>query len=117
MDAVAGMVFRPGARRPLDVSSTNLPEVRVDFQRQPMKWQGTVENLAEEFSCPVSEVERMLSTAANQLEQEARVKEFILVLAVKEVKTLLRAHRPTPFRQEQSNLNQNPQPSQQQLHS
>ena len=79
----------------MDASSTNLPEVRVAFQRQPMKWQGAVATLAEEFSCPISEVERMLTAAADQLEQGARVKEFISVLAVKEVKGLLRAYRST----------------------
>ena len=81
------------------------------FQRQPMKWQSAVENLAEEFSCPISEVERMLSAAADQLEQGARIKEFISVLAVKQVKTFLRAHRPLPPRHEQRDLN-HPQPSQ-----
>ena len=59
-----------------------------------MKWQGIVENLGEEFSCPISEVERMLSAAVHQLEQGAQIKEFILVLVVKEVKGVLRAYRP-----------------------
>jgi len=63
------------------------------FQRQPMKWRGVAENLGEEFSCPIPEIERMLSAAAHQLEQEAHIKEFISVLAVKQVKGLLRAHR------------------------
>lgn len=97
----------------MDVSSANLSEVRVAFQRQPMKWQGIVENLGEEFSCPISEVERMLSAAAHQLEQGAHIKEFISVLAVKQVKGLLRVHRPTPPRHEQRDLN-HAQPSQQQ---
>jgi hypothetical protein len=47
-----------------------------------MKWQGIVESLGEEFACPLSEVERMLSAAAQQLEQVAQVKEFIPVLAL-----------------------------------
>jgi hypothetical protein len=50
------------------------------------------------FLSPLSEVERMLSCAAQQLEQEAKVKEFIPVLAVKQVKDLLRKSRHTPFR-------------------
>ena len=78
------------------ISDTNLPEVRVGFQRQPMKWQGIVENLGEEFSCPISEVERMLSAAVHQLEQGAQIKEFISVLAVRQVKDLLRNSRHTP---------------------
>ena len=86
-------------------SSTNLPEVRVTFQRQQMKWQGIVENLGEEFSCPIPEVERMLSDAAHQLEEGAHIKDFISVLAVKEVKGLLRAYRSKSPRHEQRNLN------------
>jgi len=78
----------------LDGSSTNLSEVRVVFQHQPMKWQGIVEDLGEEFSCPIYEIERMLSAVAHQLEQGAQIKEFILVLVVKEVKGVLRAYRP-----------------------
>jgi hypothetical protein len=81
----------------------------VAFIRQPMKWHGIVENLGEEFSCPLPEVERMLSAAAHQLEQEAQVKEFIPVLAVKQVKDLLRVYRPTSPRHEQRDLN-HPQP-------
>ena len=60
----------------------------MTFQRQHMKWHGTVESLGEEFSCPLPEVERMLSTVAQQLEQGAQVKDFIPVLAVKEVRDL-----------------------------
>jgi len=70
-----------------------------------MKWHGIVESLGEEFSCPLPEVERMLSAVAQQLEQGAQVKEFIPVLAVKEVKGLLRAYRPTSPRHDQRNLN------------
>lgn len=103
--AAKGLIIRPGGRRPLSGSSTNVQEVRVTFQGQPMKWQGIVENLGEEFSCPLSEVERMLSAAAHQLEQGAQVKEFVSVLAVKEVKDLLRKSRHTPSRHRQHNLN------------
>ena len=81
----------------MDGSSPNLSEVRVALIRHPMKWYGIVENLSEEFSCPLPEVERMLSAAAHQLEQEAQVKEFIPVLAVKQVKDLLRVYPPTPL--------------------
>ena len=91
-------------------SSTNLPEVRVTFRRQPMKWQGIVESLGVEFSCPLSEVERMLSAAAQELDQGAQIKEFIPVLAVKQVKDLLRKSRHTPSRYGQHNLN-HPLPS------
>ena len=88
----------------MDGSRTNLSEVRVVFQRQPMKWQGIVESLGEEFSCPLPEVERMLSAATHQLEQGAQVKEFISVLAVRQVKDLLRKSRHTPSHYGQHNL-------------
>jgi Protein of unknown function (DUF3562) len=71
-------------------TNTNIQE-EVTFPRQ--KWQGIVENLGQEFSCPLSEVEQMLNAAARHLDQEAQVKEFIPVLAVKEVKDLLRKSR------------------------
>jgi hypothetical protein len=86
-------------------SSPNVQEARMTFQRQRMKWHGIVESLGEEFSCPVPEVEQMLSAAARQLEQEAQVKDFIPVLAVKQVKDLLRKSRRTPSRYGQHNLN------------
>ena len=87
------------------------PNVQVTFQRQRMKWQGIVESLGEEFACPLPEVERMLSAAAYQLEQGAQVKEFIPVLAVKEVKGFLRTYRPISSRQKERELNP-PLPSQ-----
>ena len=83
----------------------------MTFQCEAMKWQGVVESLGEEFSCPLSEVERMLSAAAPQLEEGAQVKEFIPVLAVMEVKGFLGAYRPVFPQQEQRELKQ-PQPSQ-----
>ena len=70
-----------------------------------MKWRGIVESLGEEFACPLPEVERMLSAAAHQLEQEAQIKEFVSVLAVKEVKDLLRKSQRTPSPYGQHNLN------------
>jgi len=80
----------------MDGSHVNLSEVSVTFQRQPLKWRGIAENLGQEFSCPISEVERMLSAAAHQLEQEARIKDLIPVLAVKQVRDLLRTSRQPP---------------------
>ena len=80
----------------------------MTFPRQPMKWHGIVESLGEAYSCPIPEVERMLSAAAHQLEEGAQVKEFIPVLAVKQVKDLLRKSRHTPSRYGQHNLNPPP---------
>lgn len=66
---------------PVDVPITNLLEERATFQRQQPKWQGIAKDVAEEFSCPISEVEQLLSTEGHQLEQGAHIKEFIPTLA------------------------------------
>jgi len=65
-------------------------------QPQSAEWQDIVESLGKEFSCPISEVEQMLSAAVDELEQGARIKEFIAVLAVKQVKNHLRMSRRPP---------------------
>ena len=87
------------------VPIANQLEERAAFERQQEIWHGIVKNLAEEFSFPISEVENLLSTTAQQLEQEARIKEFIQVLAIKQVKDLLRPYQHRPPRQEQRDLN------------
>lgn len=97
----------------MDVPTTNLPEEKAAYQRQPAKWQGIAEDLAEEFSYPISEVEQILSTEMDQLEQVAHIKVFIPLLAIRQVKDLLRLYRQTPPRHEQRDLN-HPQPSHQQ---
>jgi hypothetical protein len=77
----------------MDVLITNLLEERAAIPPQQPKWRGIAKAIAEEFSCPISEVEQILSTEAHQLEQEARVKDFVPVLAIKRVKDLLRLNR------------------------
>jgi Protein of unknown function (DUF3562) len=72
---------------------TNLQEQRAAFQPQQLKWQVLAKDLAKDFSCPLSEVEQILSIELLQLEQEARIKEFVTVLAVKRAKDLLRPNR------------------------
>jgi hypothetical protein len=86
-------------------SRTNVQQ-GVTFKRQ--NWQSIVENLGEEFSCPLSEVKQMLNATAQHLEQEAQVKEFIPVLAVKEVKDQLRKSRHTRSRGTAPNFTNNP---------
>lgn len=88
----------------MDVTIANQVEERAAFERQQAQWQGVVKNLAEAFSYPLSEVEKALSTAVRQLEQEARIKDFIPVLAIKQVKDQLRPHQHRPPRLEQRDL-------------
>jgi hypothetical protein len=78
---------------PVDVPIANLLEERATFQRQQPTWQGISKDMAEAFSCPIWEVEQLLSTEAHQLEQGAHVKEFIPTLVIKRVKELLRLKR------------------------
>ena len=95
---------------PVDLPITNLLEETAVLQRQQAKRQGIVKDLADEFFCPISEVEEVLSTAEHQLEQGAHIKVFVPLLAIKQVKDLLRPYKHTPRRHEQRDLN-HPQPS------
>ena len=89
----------------MDVPIANQLEERAAFERRQAIWHGVVKNLAEEFSCPISEVENLLSTTAHQLEQEARIKDFIPVLAIKQVREKLKPYQHRPPRHVQRDLN------------
>jgi len=77
----------------VDIPITNLLAERTAFQLQLPKWQGIAKEIAEAYSCPISEIEQLLSTEAHQLEQGAHIKEFIPTLAIKRAKELLRLNR------------------------
>jgi len=72
-------------------------EERAVVDRQQLNWHSVAQGMAEAFSCPVSEIEKMLCTAMHQLEQEAHIKEFVPLLVAKQVKDLLRAHQYPPL--------------------
>ncbi len=72
-------------------------EDRAVVDRQQLHWHSVAQDLAEAFSCPVSEIEKMLCAEMHQLEQEAHIKDFVLLLAIKQVKDFLRAHRYAPL--------------------
>ena len=65
--------------------------------RQQLIWNSVEQDIAEAFSCPVSEIEKMLCTEMHQLEQEAHIKDFVPLLVIKQVKDLLRAHQYPPL--------------------
>ena len=50
--------------------------------------------IAQQFSLPVSEVHDIVWDEIHSLEQRARIRDFIPLLAAKEVKAVLRASRP-----------------------
>jgi hypothetical protein len=110
IDVVEGLLCSVRKGLPVDVTISNMLEERAAIERQPAKWQVIVKDLAEEFSYPVSEVEQILSAETHQLEQGAHIKVFVPLLAIKEVKTLLRLSRRTPPRHEPRDPNP-PQPS------
>ena len=84
----------------MGASIQNQVEVSDAFKRQQAQWHGVVKNLAEAFSCPLSEVEKALSTAAHELEQGARIKDFIPVLAIKQVRDQLKPYQHTPHHEQ-----------------
>jgi len=94
-DAVAGLIVRTEDQPSMDVFIT-MRKDQVAVQPQPVKWEGLIQGIAEEFSCPFSTVEQILGSERHQLEQGARIKDFIPVLAVKQVRDLLRTSRQTP---------------------
>ena len=44
----------------MDPSIRNLMEERAAIDRQELYWHSIAQDIAEEFSCPVSEIEKML---------------------------------------------------------
>jgi hypothetical protein len=58
-----------------------------------------VEDIAAEFARPLSEVHEMLNHHVDRLDHKARIKQYVPLLAIKQVKETLRthwAHRITP---------------------
>ena len=52
-----------------------------------------VEDIAVQFSRPLSEVHEILNTRLSTLDRQARIKQYVPLLAVKQVKELLRSNR------------------------
>lgn len=78
---------------PMDSPITDLVENKATSQLQQRSgWLGIAKDLAEAFSCPIAEVEQLLRTEVQQIEEGARIKEYVLTLAVKRVKELLRVN-------------------------
>ena len=50
----------------------------------------TIEELAEEFSTTTAEVQRILTMEMDHLGQDAKVRDFVPILAIKRVKEVLR---------------------------
>ena len=66
-----------------------------------------IEDMAAQFSRPLSEVREILSIHIYRLDQQARIKQYVSLLAIRQVKELLRIkqrtnpwHLPTPEKPE-----------------
>ena len=69
-----------------------MPTGRAEVQPQ-RKMSLSVTEIAEAFSFPISGVHDMLSAEMKQLEREAKIQQYILLLSVKAVKDFLAASR------------------------
>ena len=49
-----------------------------------------LQDIAGQFSRPVSEVHEILNVQLSRLDREARIKQYVPILAIKQVKELLR---------------------------
>ncbi len=81
----------------MDGTINNPMEERAAFDRKEFDWHSIAKDIAEEFSCLVSDVEEMLSQEKHQIEQEAQIKAFIPLLTIKQVKERLRIDRSAPL--------------------
>ena len=52
-----------------------------------------IEDLAVQFTCPFSEVQEILKIHIYRLDQQARIKQYVSLLAIKQVKQVLREKR------------------------
>ena len=73
---------------------SNHPEDGAVGPRQPKmeRIAKDVKDIADSFSCPISEVDQLLTVEMHDLEEGARIKEFVPLLAIKRVKDRLREH-------------------------
>jgi hypothetical protein len=51
-----------------------------------------VEDIASQFSRPLSEVHEILNSQLHTLDRQARIKQYLPLLAIKQVKELLRSN-------------------------
>lgn len=69
--------------------TTRLQEERLASQRQPVKIRGMAMDIAKHFACSLPEVEQILQREIHSLDRDARIKEFVPLLASKRVKDWL----------------------------
>jgi len=71
---------------------TNEPVETAIFrdQREAKRIALAIEDIAVQFSCPLSEVQEILKIHIYRLDQQARIKRYVSLLAIKQVKEVLR---------------------------
>lgn len=78
----------------MNVTTPMLGE-RAAVHQQQYKVAQSVNEIAEAFSLPRADVQDMLTGEMNQLEQKAKIQQYILILSVKTVKDFWAARRCT----------------------
>jgi Protein of unknown function (DUF3562) len=75
---------------------TNVPvETATSHQREARHTAQAVEDIARQFSLRLSEVEEILKIHIYRLDQRARIKQYVSLLAIKQVKDFLRTNQRT----------------------
>lgn|SRR5262245_37057185 len=74
---------------------TNAPVIALSLDQQDAKRMAQAANdIAVQFARPLSEVQEIMKTYICRLHQQARIKQYVSILAIKQVKELLRTtHR------------------------
>jgi len=64
-----------------------------DDQRETRQTAQVIEVIAVQFSLPLSQVQEIMNIQIHRLHQRARIKQYVSILAVKQVKELLRTNQ------------------------
>ena len=76
------------------LSRTNVPVTATSPDQREVKCTAqAIEDIAVYFSCPLSEVEEILKIHVYRLDQQARIKQYVSLLPIKQVKEELRANQ------------------------
>jgi hypothetical protein len=74
---------------------TNVPVDTATFpdQRDAKRTVLALEDIAIQFSCPLSKVQEILNIHISRLDQQARIKRYVSLLVIKQVKEVLRTNQ------------------------
>lgn len=64
--------------------------LNADPARDTRRWESMIKHLAADLHTPEAQVEAILQSEVRQLQRHARIKDFILILAARRVKELIK---------------------------